>query len=165
MLKKILQIAPLVLAGAVGVYLFYTYRVPPKLQPQEWQLTNLNGKEVNADLWQGKPVVINFWATWCGTCLQEMPKLNKAAPELFKEGFNIVCISDEDPAKLNRYQNKTGYPFLFLHSKVPLTEYGVHSYPTTYILNANNRVIVQRAGSILPFDDERFIERILKETR
>ncbi len=66
----------------------------------EFSLKDLDGREVKLSSFKGKVVLVNFWATWCGPCQVEMPKLQEIYAELGAKGVQIVGIST-DEAKLN----------------------------------------------------------------
>ncbi len=81
----------------------------------DFTLKDLNGADVRlADL-KGKPLIVNFWATWCGPCLLETPELVELADEYKDRGLNIVGISfDDAPEQMKQFASefKVSYPLL-----------------------------------------------------
>ena len=81
----------------------------------DFVLKDMNGADVRlADL-KGKPLIVNFWATWCGPCLLETPQLVELAAEYKSRGLTIVGISYDDmPAEMKKFaaEYKVPYPLL-----------------------------------------------------
>src|SRR6186997_2627081 len=71
------------------------------------ELVDLEGKKVTLTSFAGKPVILNFWATWCGPCRMEIPMLNELHAKYEKDGLVIMGVStDEDGASAVRLFNK-----------------------------------------------------------
>lgn len=81
----------------------------------DFVLKDMNGTDVRlADL-KGKPLIVNFWATWCGPCILETPELVELAAEYKSRGLAIVGISyDDTPAEIKKFaaEYKVSYPLL-----------------------------------------------------
>lgn len=110
-----------------------------------------NGEPVRLSSLQGKPVVINFWASWCGPCRQEHPVLEWAGREFGDEVqfLGIVFEDSEDNAKTFLTQfGDPGYPQLFDPSSPAAVAYGVAGVPETYFIDASGVIVDKHVGPV-----------------
>jgi thiol-disulfide isomerase/thioredoxin len=79
-------------------------------------LNDLSGKPQSLAQWKGKPLLVNFWATWCGPCVQEMPELSALANEEAANGatkrFNVIGLGIDSPSAMSEFaaKHKIKYP-------------------------------------------------------
>lgn len=75
-------------------------------------LNDLSGKPQPLAQWKGKPLLVNFWASWCGPCVQEMPELSALAAKDGGKRFNVIGIGIDSPSNLVQFTQKTkvAYP-------------------------------------------------------
>lgn len=75
-------------------------------------LNDLSGKAQPLARWKGKPLLVNFWASWCGPCVQEMPELSELAAKDGGKRFNVIGIGIDSPSNLVEFTQKTkvAYP-------------------------------------------------------
>lgn len=117
-----------------------------------WSLPELAhpGEVVSLAGFRGRPVVVNFWASWCPPCRKEMPALAAAARRLAgKVDFVGVDTNDSRPAAL-AFAAKTGvaYPLGFdPHGNLAST-YGVYGLPTTFFVSAQGRLLGRQVGAM-----------------
>lgn len=78
------------------------------------QLPDAQGKPTALAQWQGKVLIVNFWATWCPPCRKEMPLLDAAQQKWGKQGVQVIGIGIDDPISIKDYAkaNKLGFPLL-----------------------------------------------------
>jgi peroxiredoxin len=113
----------------------------------DFQVKDLAGKPLSISGLKGKVVLIDFWATWCGPCVAELPNVLKAYEQYHKDGFEIVGISlDSDKAKLEKFiADKKMTWAQFFDGKGWKNElgqkYGVNSIPATYLLNGEGIIV------------------------
>lgn len=92
---------------------------------------------------RGDIMLINFWASWCGPCIQEMPQLDKLAQKYQPLGVQVWGVNVEnDPSAANAYLNKVNveFPILFDLDNSVSKAYRVEAMPTTVILDKNGTV-------------------------
>jgi len=135
----------------------------PTDQPN-FSVASLNGSVKNRLSTKGNVTLLNFWATWCPPCRQEIPSLQRLYTAMQGEKFEIMAISvGESPATVKAFieQSKIKYP-VYLDPKGSLGRtYASRGIPTTYILDKNGKVIAGIIGSFA-YDDPAFIA-IIKE--
>lgn len=122
-----------------------------KTKPLELKFTAVDGREVDVSKLQGKVVLIDFWATWCGPCVAELPNVLKAYKELHPKGFEIVGISlDSDKAELEAFVKEKGmeWPQYFdgkgWQNEIS-SKYGINSIPAMWLLNKKGMVVSTNA--------------------
>ena len=114
--------------------------VPPMTQP----VTDENGILFTLDSLRGRPLLINFWASWCAPCIAEMPSLQMAAEQLQTDGIEVVLIS-VDRGGINKAlpvlrANGVTTPRLGFDPKAALShEMGISGLPTSFLLSADQR--------------------------
>lgn len=136
----------LVIAASVAGFLYKRYRVPPTIDLPAIALTNLEGQPVSLRAYAGKPLFINFFATWCGPCLMELPELAALKVKLADKQVQLICISDEPVERLLPIQAGLGNGLVVLHSNTKFHDMGVYTYPTNYIFNAACKKVYEKVN-------------------
>lgn len=111
--------------------------------------TDLLGKPVNKNNWGGKVVLVNFWATWCPPCREEIPELLQLKRE-FKDQMEIVGISEDDdpPANVIKFAHAKGmtYPIIMATPELIEAYGGVPALPTSFLIDTQGRVVQKHSG-------------------
>jgi thiol-disulfide isomerase/thioredoxin len=133
--------------GLIAIAL-YIYSTPPSINFKEIELLDASGKRVSIDAYKGKPVVINFWATWCGPCMQEIPDFDMVQSK-YEGSVKFLMVYDESSlANIQGFYKKYNYHLTFLQSQKGFKKMGIYSIPTTYFLDENLNVIDSKSGSL-----------------
>jgi thiol-disulfide isomerase/thioredoxin len=104
-------------------------------------LPSLDGGIVQLKQLRGKVVLLNFWATWCGPCRGEKPILERVYRDLKDKGFEILAITDEDPAVVRRFvkQFNTTLPIVIDQARSTFDHFNILGLPKTVILDRQGR--------------------------
>ncbi|MBI4667437.1 MAG: TlpA family protein disulfide reductase [Nitrospinae bacterium] len=113
-------------------------------------LSDVNGRSVSLTDFRGKWVFINFWASWCGPCVVEMPLMEKLNQTMKNDPFVMLAISldDAEPVKIRQFAKELGVSFSVLMDTANVArEYGVTSIPATFVVNPDGLVVAQAQGA------------------
>ena len=120
-------------------------------QAPAFALTSLDGKKVSLADYKGRPVLVNFWATWCGPCKVEMPWFEEFCRQYGAQGFEILGLTDDvDAGKetIAKVAGKAGvsYPILLTDGKVQSAYGGLDVLPMSFYVDRNGVIVEQTAG-------------------
>ena len=104
-------------------------------------------------------VLVDFFATWCGPCIKEMPSIKRAEKILEDYGYTFLLVSDETITKISKFKNERNFDFNFLKSSKSFETLGVYSMPTSYIFDENGNIIETIVGAI-EWDSEEMINKL-----
>ena len=126
----------------------------PLMQAPDFTVYDIDGKEVKLSDFFGKPIVVNFWASWCGPCKMEMPDFQEKYLELEGEvHFLMVNMTDgarETVETATAFLAESGFtfPVLFDSAYEASATFGVYSLPTTLFIDKTGIPIAQATGAI-----------------
>lgn len=113
-----------------------------------WQLVDIEGNNHSLAEFKGKVIFINFWATWCGPCVGEMPEIQKFYDK-FKNNNNVVFIlaSQDDLQTMKNFMQKKDYnfPVYTVASQTP-ENLASRSIPTSFLINKNGEIVMRTVG-------------------
>jgi cytochrome c biogenesis protein CcmG/thiol:disulfide interchange protein DsbE len=152
----------ILLAAAVLLVFYVVGRSTPSLPPDpnfvaygkqvpEFKAETVDGKTVQLSDFKGKVVLLNYWATWCGPCLMEMPDLIRLQEKFGPKGFVVLGISVDEPDQWDNVkelarQRKLNYP-VFRLTKELLDGLGApEGLPTSYLVDKSGKVVAQFVG-------------------
>jgi thiol-disulfide isomerase/thioredoxin len=116
----------------------------------DFQLKDTDGQYVSLSDMMGQPVMINFWASWCGPCLMEMPYIQQVYDEWSGEGLVLLAVNcGESSSRVTAFMQSYGYTFpVLLDSNGRVSDdYGVRGIPTTLFIDAYGIVQGREVGS------------------
>ncbi len=156
MMLRTLMILTLGLGGSTVV------AVEPDQDVPDFTLKAMTGENIRLEELRGQVVLINFWASWCGPCRQEMPILQKIHDRYEPLGFTVLGVNvDEEPAKANRIVERLKLDFpLLLDSKQEVSEaYDVNAMPFTVLVDRSGVVRYVHRG-YKPGDESHYVNKL-----
>ncbi len=116
----------------------------------DFSLTDLHGGKIGLKQFRGKIILLNFWATWCGPCKEEMPFLETLHRQFKEKDFVLLTVSvDYEGARpVQEFINKQGYTFpVLLDPKSEVLDlYEVKGIPTTFLIDKKGKMIGRAIG-------------------
>jgi thiol-disulfide isomerase/thioredoxin len=137
-----------ILGGILLVYLIAKYRVAPSIDFSQMKLMDTEAHSVHLSDYKGKVVFLNFWETWCGPCIQEMPTIESARAQTDSTKIVFITIAEEEPGKIGKFKANHNYHFNYFISELPFSELGINTYPTTYIIDKEGNVALTKIGGV-----------------
>ncbi len=117
--------------------------VSPQSAAPDFTLKTVEGRNLRLQEQRGQVVMVNFWATWCGPCKQEMPHLNRLYGRYQASGFTLLGVNvDDDPRQAMAFAARMGlkFPVLLDADKAVIKRYDMGSMPATVLIDRDGRV-------------------------
>lgn len=138
--------------------------VPQTPETPPLELLDLSGQPHNISDYQGKVVLVNFWASWCQPCLMEMPSMQRLHDEMRGRPFSILAVDiEESKSKVWRFKKLLNISFTtLLDSKGSVArDWGIQIYPTSFLIDSEGRIRYGVQGA-LEWDSEEVKQLIEK---
>lgn len=141
-----------ILAG----WYYFRYHVAPEIEEQGIQVYNEQGLLVPISTLHQGPVLFNFYAAWCGHCMQEMDVLERAHK---RKQFTVIGLTDDAPGKIDQVRARFNLTFPIYQLQHSIKDYDVHSLPTSYLLNTDGQVVQSLIGPE-DWDSDAFMNKV-----
>ncbi|MBI3289262.1 MAG: TlpA family protein disulfide reductase [Elusimicrobia bacterium] len=115
----------------------------------DFVLRDASGKTVSLASFRGKPVLVNFWATWCESCREEMPALEDLHRRRAADVVVLGVALDEDAGRVSAFAQAYGLTFpLLIADRKTLEDYAVRGLPTTFVVDPQGRIVRREVGPL-----------------
>lgn len=165
----VILLAVLIVGGyAIGTTLFAADEsgiLKAGSTPPDFTLVDLEGNTHQLSDYKGKPVVINFWGTFCPPCVKEMPEFERQFAKWKDEDLEILAINlSEDTLTVNNFVRRfeLNYPILRDVGRKTERSYGLRSYPTTFFVKPDGTIMEIKVGGMTEQDIDDRVNQLLK---
>ena len=147
--KRIFFLLLLFLSLVISIYLIkkLAKRNDPKIYLPDLQIKDENGNLINVSKFYGKPLVTNFWATWCGPCRYELPYF-KSTYKRYGDKINFLMISAETFEVIKALKDSNKYSIPIVQSHKQLNKLGIMTIPVTLIYSSQGTFIATKSTAL-----------------
>jgi peroxiredoxin len=130
-----------------------------------WKLKDLDGHEVSFAQFKGKVVVVDFWATWCGPCVSEIPGYVELQKKYGPAGLVIVGVSldTKSPEYVKQFAQAHGMDYTLVMGDDSIVDAfgGFDAIPTTFLINRAGHIVHKKTGAMPHADYEKLVQQAL----
>ncbi len=120
-------------------------------EPASLSLASMTGEQKSLENYKGKLVLLNFWATWCGPCAEEIPSLSRLVTELQSEPFEVVTVNiGEEKAHIGEFIKDlpVNFEILLDQDGSAVRDWRVYAYPTNFLLDRDGKITHAYRGAL-----------------
>ena len=122
--------------------------LPPGSSAPEWTLVNSNGDTIALNDLEGKVVLMDFWATWCGPCIEAMPKLQDLHDKFADRGLVVLGVNIWEGGDPVSFMKEKGFTYqLITDGDEVASDYNIRGLPTLYVIGPDGKIIYEKVGS------------------
>ncbi|MGD8574736.1 MAG: TlpA disulfide reductase family protein [Gammaproteobacteria bacterium] len=136
----------------------------------DFAMPDLSGVSRDISEWDGKAVLVNFWATWCGPCRKEIPLLIKTQKQLGGQGLQVIGIAVDDPKAVHDFAShrvEFNYPVLVGEDEAMAVAHrfgtDLVGLPYSILIDRQGNVVAAHAGELDPATLDRFLRPVLSQ--
>ena len=136
--------------------------VDPPMPAPDFSLPDVNGNLHSIAGYAGKPVIVNFWATWCPPCIEEMPSMNRAWMAVRDEGIVMLAVNvgeDEDQVFTFTADYPVDFPLLLDEAGEVVQQWGALGLPTTFVVDPGGNIVYRAVGG-RAWDDPVLLDQV-----
>jgi thiol-disulfide isomerase/thioredoxin len=168
---RIISLFSTAVALALGAAIFPGNRLHAEdgaaalLPAPAWKLKDLDGREVSSAQFKGKVVVVDFWATWCGPCISEIPGYVALQKKYGAAGLVIVGVSVDrkGPEWVKKFVQENGMNYTVVMGDDGIADAfgGFDAIPTTFLISRSGRILNKKIGAVPPEEYEKLVQQAL----
>ena len=133
-----------------------------KTQPKPIELHDISGEKVVINNYQGKVRLINFWASWCPPCVEEIPSMNRLKEKMAGKNFEMISINfAEDEKTIRKFlqEVEVDFPVLLDLKGTISTQWNVISFPSTFVIDKQGKIIYG-VNAAIEWDEPEYVEKL-----
>lgn len=132
---------------AVVAWYIRAYKMPPEFRENKISLKNESGITTMTSDFKGKYVLLSYFQTWCGDCINELEDIDALQTKVGKDKLKVMMVSDEPWQKIIRFKEKHCNTLDYYQSVETLNSQNIHIFPTTYLLDKDGNVLISKIQS------------------
>lgn len=145
----------------LGMTVIFLTTSQPTLQDNTFSSITVSGEPVSLADYRGKVVMLNFWATWCPPCREEMPVIQNAFEQFHDRGFVVLAVNNaerNDRVSVFVEQYKLTFPVVLDYPADIQQQFGINGYPTSIFLDDQGKIYAVHQGVINAVQLTQYIE-------
>ena len=148
-----------------------TRKAPDDVKRPEFQMADLEGKLHNINEWDGKVILLNFWATWCPPCRKEIPAFIELQEKYGPSGFQVIGVAIDQPDLVEEFSDSMGVNYPLLVGEDDAIDIGIeygnrmNVLPYSVIINHEGMIRFIKKGEVTRDEVEELIKPLLKEIK
>jgi len=117
----------------------------------DFSLWTVGGRQVQLNQFQGRLVLVNFWATWCNPCLEEMPLFQERYVKYYPDLVILAVEEGSSVREVRQVMNRVKITFpVLMGTQETLSSYGIRAYPTSFLVDREGIIRDQQIGTFAP---------------
>ena len=149
----------LALSIIVGLSFYLLFLKTPTIELSKINFTDINGNLIDQKMLLEKPLVINYWATWCKPCIEEMPVFETLS-EKYKGQITFLFVTDEEQSKIINFNKRKKFNLFFAKSTENLSKIGISVRPTTYFYKKSGNLMTTIVGGLKKPELEKILKKL-----